>query len=165
MGGGGAPHAGERPGAKGEWPGEAPCGEEGRPFIAGGTAPTWGRREFSPARYGGTGRESWWRLLRLPEQVGQLGRDVDEVALLALGDDRVGPRQEVGDLLDRRLEVGLAERRRELDVQDAARCAVGGAGGRPDHDVAEALAALDAQGQQVPREDPLDRLIEADVER
>jgi hypothetical protein len=52
----------------------------------------------------------WWGLLRLAEQVGQLGLDVHEVGLFARGDDRVGPLEEVGDLLDRRFEVRLTER-------------------------------------------------------
>ena len=38
-------------------------------------------------------------------------------------------------------------------------------GGRPDLNVAVALAALHALAQQLPREDPLDRLVEAHVER
>ena len=49
-------------------------------------------------------------LLRLADQVVELGLDVDEVGLVAGRHDRVGPLEEVGDLVDRRLEVGLAER-------------------------------------------------------
>ena len=134
--------------------------------IAGGDAEglCWGG---VPARYGGTGPGSWrcarycaWR----SRSVSSASTSTKSVSSPA-GDDRVGPLEEVGDLLDRRLEVGLAEGRGQLDVQHAARRAVRGAGRRPDDDVAEALAALDAAGQQVSREDPLHRLVEPDVER
>src|SRR5262249_35215903 len=62
------------------------------------------------------------------------------------------------------LEVRVAERRGQLEVHDAAGPAALGPGRRPDRDVAEALAFLDARGQQIPGEDPLDGLIEPDVE-
>src|SRR5579875_1775965 len=104
-------------------------------------------------------------LRRLAEQVVQLGFHVDVVAFLARRDDLVGPAEEGRDLLGGRLEVRLAEGGGELDVQHAAGRAARGAVGRPDVDVAEALAALDAHGQQVAGEDPLDRLVQPDVER
>ena len=56
-------------------------------------------------------REGRGRLLgRRAEQVGQFGLNVHEVALVAGRHERVGPPQEVGDVLDRCLEVCLAER-------------------------------------------------------
>src|ERR1700728_4111807 len=102
-----------------------------------------------PARYGGTGREARVSALSLglADHVGQFGLDVDEVGLLAAGHDRVGALEEVRDLLDRRLEVGLAEGRGQFDVQHVAWHPVRGPGRRPDHDIAEALTALDAAGQ------------------
>ena len=81
-----------------------------------------------PGPLRGPGPGSWWALsalLRLAEQLGQLGLDVDEVGLLAGRHDRVGALEEVGDLLDRRLEVGLAERER------TARCSARGRASRP----------------------------------
>src|SRR4029077_19827474 len=69
------------------------------------------------------------------------------------------------DILDRRLEVRLAERRGQLEVQHAAWLAALGAGRRPHLAVTETLAALDAPGQQIARENPLDWLVEANVER
>src|SRR6185437_16540827 len=97
-----------------------------------------------PARYGGPGREAGGALsarsLRLAQQLGQLSLDVDEVGLLARRHDRVGAREEIGDLLDRRLEVSLAEGRGQLDVQHLAAGPVRGPSRRPHHNVAEALA-------------------------
>jgi hypothetical protein len=78
----------------------------------------------SPARYGGPSREAAVALsalsLRLTEQFVQLGLNVDEVGFLAGRHDRVRALEKVGDLLDRGLEVGLAERGGKLDVQHAA---------------------------------------------
>src|ERR1700758_4749319 len=142
----------------------------GGAYRAGEAPVAWRRRwglalrKWFPARYGEPGREALW-LLRLAEQFGQLGLDVDEVGLVAGRHDRVGALEEVGDLLDRRLEVGLAEGGGQLDVQHGAGLAAHGPGRRPHDHVPEALAALDAAGQQLSREDPLDRLIEPNVER
>src|SRR5690348_1143716 len=99
-------------------------------------------------------------LRRLAQQVGQLGLDIDVVGLLAGRHHLVRLAKEVGDLLDRRLEVRLAERRRQLQVQYAAGSAALGAARRPYMDVAQTLATLDARGQQVSREDPLNGLVE-----
>src|SRR5690349_22136357 len=97
-------------------------------------------------------------LRRLAEQVVQFGVDVDVIALLAGRDKLVRPPEEVRDLPGRRLEVRLTMRRGQLDVQHAAGRPAFGAGRRPDRDVAEALAALDAHSQQVAGEEPLDGL-------
>src|SRR5205823_13152707 len=79
-------------------------------------------------------------------------------------DEAVGAGQEVGDLAGGGLEVGLAERGGQLDVQDLPGRAALGFGGGPHADVAQPLARLDAGGEQVAGEDPLDRLVQADVE-
>src|SRR5262245_174848 len=102
---------------------------------------------------------------RLAEQVGQFALDVDMAALVAGRDDLIRPAEEVRNVLDRRLEVRLAERGGQLDVQHAAGSAALRAGRRPDADVTLTLAALDPLGQQVPREYPLHRLVQPDVER
>jgi hypothetical protein len=83
--------------------------------------PCWGTKS-RPVTGARAGKFLW--LLRLAEQIGQLGADIDESALVALSNDRVGPLKEVGDLPDRRLEVRLAEGGGQLDVQHAARLAV-----------------------------------------
>src|SRR6516225_10387093 len=120
-------------------------------------------RGGSPGERDGPGSLLWSG--RLAEQVGQFGFDVDVVALVAGRDDLVGPAEEVGNVLDRRLEVRLAERGGQLDVQHVAGSVGLRLGRRPDVDVALALAALGPRGQQVPRENPLHRLIKPDVKR
>ncbi|MBO0803941.1 MAG: histidine ammonia-lyase, partial [Nocardiopsaceae bacterium] len=57
---------------------------------------------------------------RLAEEVGEFRLDVHVVRFLAARDDLVGPVEEVGDLPDRCLEMRLAERGGELDVEDGA---------------------------------------------
>src|SRR5579859_7542433 len=58
------------------------------------------------------------RLLGLPEEFVELSVEVDEVAFRAPGDDPVSAAEELGRGAQRSLEVSLAERRRERDVQD-----------------------------------------------
>src|SRR5262249_59981038 len=67
-------------------------------------------------------------LWRLAEQVVQSALNVEVLALHAGRDDLVGPAEEVRDLADQCLEVRMAGRRGQLDVQQAAGRAVGGAG-------------------------------------
>src|SRR5215469_17411812 len=85
------------------------------------------------------------------------------VAFGARGDNAVGAAQELADLLERGLEVGLAEGGGQLDVEHLAQGAVGGGRG-PDLDVTEAIAAFGPGGEQFASEDPLHGLVEADVE-
>jgi hypothetical protein len=82
--------------------------------------------------------------MRLAEQVAQFGVDVDVAAFLAVGDDLVGPAQEVGDFPGWGLEARLAAGRGQLDGQHAAGLAAHGSRRRPHLHVADALAALDA---------------------
>jgi len=94
-----------------------------------------------------------------------VGVDVDVAAFLAVGDDLVGPAQEVGDFPGWGLEARLAVGRGQLDGQHAAGLAARGSRRRPHLHVAGALAALDAPRQQVAGEDPLDGLFQPGVER
>src|ERR1700761_4393324 len=100
-------------------------------------------------------------------------------AFLASRDDLISPPQERRHGLGRRLKVSLAEWRRQLDIQDLSpgsrelrrvdRVQVAGFRDRyrggPYLHVSVALPRLDPSGQQVSGEDPLDRLIGADMER
>ena len=87
-------------------------------------SPSWGGGEGEgfarvvPARYGGPGRDApagdAFRLSkrsgRLAQDTGEFGLDVHVIGFLAGRDDLVGAAEKVGDLLDRRLVVRLAER-------------------------------------------------------
>src|SRR5262249_53719884 len=68
--------------------------------------------------------------------------------------------KELCDRDHRRLEVRLAEWGRQRDVQHAHPVVLAG----PDPDVTLASWAGQARGQQVPREDPLHRVVRAYVE-
>jgi hypothetical protein len=70
----------------------------------------FGQRKTRPVTGERAGKLSFLVLRRLAKQVGELGLDVDVVALLAGRHDLVSLAQEVRDILDRRLEVRLAER-------------------------------------------------------
>src|ERR1022692_2070887 len=98
--------------------------------------------------------------LRLPEQVVELAVDVDEVAFRASRDDAVSAPEELRRGAERSLEVGLAERRGERDVQDVRTVVAL----RPDLHVALASLDFKARGQQLSCEDPLNRLVGSDVE-
>jgi hypothetical protein len=112
--------------------------------------------------------------LRLAEQLGQLGVEVQVRRLLAGRHQLVGPLQE---LLDRRgagLELGLPVRRGHRDIQD---CVPGGttADGhdarvtrcrrRPGPDIPETFAAVQGRREQVAGQDPLHRHIGAHLKR
>jgi len=118
-------------------------------------------------------------LLSVAEQLVQFRLDVDVSAFLSSRDDLICPLQERRHSLGRRLKVSLAEWRRQLDIQDLSLDSQGlrradhvqltGFRGRyrrrPHLHVSLALARLDPGRQQVPGEDPLDRLVGADMER
>jgi hypothetical protein len=99
--------------------------------------------------------------LSAPEELIKLGVDVDEVALLARGNDPEGPGEEVPDSRYGGLEVRMTEWRRQGDVQDAKTMI--GAG--PHVDVAFASGTFDAFREELPGEDPLHRIVGPDVER
>src|ERR1700722_4726303 len=76
----------------------------------------------------------YWRddyRLCAPEQVVELGVDVDVLALVASGDDLVGPAQEGCGGGARCLKVSVTERGGQRDVQQLATVVVG----RPDLDI------------------------------
>src|SRR2546428_672799 len=134
-----------------------------------GTIATSGERTGVASARRAAGRDA---LLCVAEQVVQFRLDVDVAAFLAGRDDLICPLQERRHSLGRRLKVSLAEWRRQLDIQDLS----GDSRGlrRPDHlqvagfrdrhrggphlHIALTLARLDPRRQQVPGEDPLDRL-------
>src|SRR5215469_379037 len=95
-----------------------------------------------------------------PEQFVKLAVDVDVVALVSERDDLVGPGQERSGGVAGSHELGLAEGRRQREVQHLVLAFLA----RPDLDVTLTSRTLQADGQQVAGKDPLDGLIGPNME-
>src|ERR1017187_8466488 len=93
------------------------------------------------------------------EQIVQFAVQIDELGLLAGRDDLERAEEESGNRVQRGLEVRLAERGGQRDVEHP----VVFRGRRPDPDVTFAGRLGQALGEQVPREDPLHGLVHADM--
>src|SRR5260370_26552043 len=98
--------------------------------------------------------------LGTPEQLVQFTVEVDEVTLATWGNDPEGPVQEVCYRGRRALEVRLAEWGRQGDVEHAETMIIAG----PHLHVALARSPVQACREQVPGEDPLHRVVGADME-
>src|ERR1700730_14859991 len=103
-----------------------------------------------------------WRYgaLGTPEQLVEFSVEVDEVTLAPWGNDPEGPVQEVCDRRRRGLEVRLAEWGRQGDVEHAETMIIAG----PHLHVALARRPGQPGREQVPGEDPLHRVVGADME-
>jgi acetolactate synthase-1/2/3 large subunit len=111
--------------------------------------------------------------LRLAEQLGQLGVEVQVARLLPGRDHLVRPLQELLDRPGAHLELGLPERGAHGDIQDrvpgsgrllgSPRGRVTRCRRRPCPDIADTLAGVQGRGEQVAGEGPLHRLIRARV--
>src|ERR1700751_1437885 len=95
-----------------------------------------------------------------PEQLVKLTVDVDEVALTPRRNKPEGFLKEVCHRAHRSLKVSVPEWGRQRDVQHAEAVLLGG----PHLDVTLANGRGQARREQVPGEDPLDRILSADME-